>query len=765
MQQVADHFAAPSSPSRLGEISHACHTDPDQGRFAGRTFGQQNDAHAEVRAGEHFVQFYEEDTFLIEEVLGFIGTGLWAGETGVVIASKARLTELEQRLKQCGLSYGSKPLYTGEYIFLDAHEILSHVMVGDWPDENRFNEVIGSAIERASNGGRIHVRAYGEMVAVLCAEGKQQAAIRIEQLWNQLATRHSFSLLCAYPMSAFSTEEDGKLFHDVCCAHSHVCLAESFTLPTGEDQLRRTIAILQQKANALESEVARRKTIEKALHKREQELTDFLENAVESMHRLGADGKILWANKAELELLGYTPQEYIGRHIAEFHVDPDVIADILDKLRRGETLYDYPARIRCKDGAIRHVLMHSNALVEDGELVSTRCMTRDVTDRVRLEEELNRKLQELADLDRRKDEFLAMLGHELRNPLAPIMTSLELMRMHSHDIAQLARSRDMIARQVTLMTRLVDDLLDVSRITRGKIEMKKQLVSLDSIVDRALEMTRPLIDERRHHLTLNLPDEPVWLPGDSARLAQVLANLLHNAAKYTDAGGCISIAAREEGGRLALSVSDNGIGLEPELRDKIFDLFVQGANSIEMARGGMGLGLTLVRSLVQLHGGSVEAHSSGPGLGSEFVVTLPLGTQSVEAEGRDEPARENSAAISEHNILIVDDNVDAAESLGEFLKACGHNIHIAHDGARAIDEAARLRPDVIILDIGLPTMNGYQVAQLLRSEVGLTSSLLVAVTGYAQERDRASAQAAGFDHHFAKPLDVNKLAAILSNMK
>jgi CheY-like chemotaxis protein/anti-sigma regulatory factor (Ser/Thr protein kinase) len=264
---------------------------------------------------------------------------------------------------------------------------------------------------------------------------------------------------------------------------------------------------------------------------------------------------------------------------------------------------------------------------------------------------------------------------------------------------------------------------------------------------------------------LNLPDEPVWLSGDPARLAQVLANLLHNAAKYTAAGGCISVAARKEGGRLAISVSDNGIGLEPELRDKVFDLFVQGPNSIEMARGGMGLGLTLVRSLVQLHGGSVEARSNGAGRGSEFVVTLPLGTQSVEAEGREEPARENPAAIAERNVLIVDDNVDAAESLAEFLKVCGHNVHIAHDGACAIDEAARLRPDVVILDIGLPTMNGYQVAQLLRSKVGLTSSLLVAVTGYAQERDRASAQAAGFDHHFAKPLDVNKLAAILNNVK
>jgi CheY-like chemotaxis protein/nitrogen-specific signal transduction histidine kinase len=390
-------------------------------------------------------------------------------------------------------------------------------------------------------------------------------------------------------------------------------------------------------------------------------------------------------------------------------------------------------------------------------------MTRDVTDRVRLEEELNQKLDELADLDRRKDEFLAMLGHELRNPLAPIMTSLELIRMHRNDAAQIARSRDVIARQVTLMTRLVDDLLDVSRITRGKIELKKQSISLDSAVERALEIIRPLIDERCHQLTLNLPGEPVWLLGDPARLAQVLANLLHNAAKYTDAGGCISLTARTEGDQLILVVADNGIGLDAHMREKVFELFVQGADSIERSRGGMGLGLTLVRSLVQLHGGSVEARSEGPGCGSEFVVTLPLGTPSIERAERTEP--ESIPMVSERRILIVDDNIDAAESLGEFLKACGHDIHIAHDGGSAINEAARLRPDAIILDIGLPTMNGYQVARRLRSDVGLTSSLLVAVTGYAQERDRLSAQAAGFDHHFAKPLDVNKLAELLNNMK
>jgi PAS domain S-box-containing protein len=585
---------------------------------------EETNASAKVRTGEHFVQFYEEESFLVEEVLGFIGTGLWAGEAGVVIAPRSRLDDLEKRLHQCGLDSDSRPPYAGDYIFLNAEVVLSTVMIEGWPDEQRFTDLVGRVIEEASNGGHTHVRAYGEIVSVLCSQGRREAALRIEQLWNKLARHHSFSLLCAYPMRSFSKEKDGKSFHDVCSAHSHVCLAESFTLPTGQDQLRRTIAILQQQAKALECEVGRRKTIEKALHKRERELSDFLENAVEGMHRLGPDGKILWANKAELELLGYTKEEYIGRHVAEFHVDQDAAREILDKLKRGITLYNYPAKIRCKNGNVKHVLVHSNAIVENGKLISTRCQTRDVTDRVRLEEELSHRLQELADLDRRKDEFLAMLGHELRNPLAPIRTSLELMRSRSQDTAQIARSRDTIARQITLMTRLVDDLLDVSRITRGTIELKKDTVSLDSIINRALEAARPLIDERRHLLTLDLPGAPVCLSGDGERLAQVMANLLHNAAKYTDPNGSISLRGAKQADQLVLEVSDNGIGIAPGLCDKIFDLFVQGSSIVEHARGGLGLGLTLVRSLVQLHGGSVKAHSAGLGKGSRFTITLPL---------------------------------------------------------------------------------------------------------------------------------------------
>jgi len=569
---------------------------------------------------EHRVQFYEKDAFLLDELIGFIDAGFEAGQAGIVIATQPHLDDLERRLQE-----RSSP--SGRYIVMDAAETLSKFMVDGWPDERLFAEVIGEVIQRAARDGDRNVRrvrAFGEMVSLLWAQGAHEAAIRLEELWDGLAATLPVSVLCAYPIEGFHDEEHGGAFSRICATHSHVRATESFTGVAAPEDLHRQVVLLQQKAAALEAEVAKRKQTEKALRRREMELEDFLENAVEGLHRVGADGTILWANRAELDLLGYDADEYIGRPIAEFHADSEVIDEILCKLQRGETLYDQPARLRCKDGSIKHVLIHSNVRFEDGEFVHTRCFTRDVTERVRLEAELQNKLEQLAEIDRRKDEFLAMLGHELRNPLAAIVTAAELMHLRGNDLSYLARSRDIVARQATRMTRLVDDLLEVSRITRGKITLKTATVRLDTLVDDAVELARPLIDERGHRLSVDLPAEPVSLTGDAARLVQVLANLLHNAAKYTEPGGALSLSARAEGTDLWLRVLDDGIGMTPELCEKVFEPFVQAPGSLEKCGGGLGIGLTLVRRLVELHGGSVQARSEGLGYGSEFVVRLPL---------------------------------------------------------------------------------------------------------------------------------------------
>jgi PAS domain S-box-containing protein len=567
---------------------------------------------------DHIVRFYEKDDFLLGEVSAFLSEGLQAGQAVIVIATPQHRADLEQRLHT--VLGRARVRYTA----LDAATMLSKFMVNDWPEERRFEEVLGNVIRQEGRNGLRPVRAFGEMVALLWADGKHEAAIRLEELWNDLSQTHSFSLFCGYPMKDFSREEDGSPFFRICKAHSQVRPAESFVETGSPEELYRQIALLQQKAAALEAEVAKRKNSEWEVRCREMELSDFLDNSIVGLHKVGADGRILWANKAELDMLGYGPDEYIGHNIAEFHVDCEVIEDIMDKLKRGEALYDYPIRLRHKDGSIKHALLHSNALVVDDELIHTRCFTRDVTDRVRLETELQEKVEQLAETDRRKDEFLAMLGHELRNPLGAVTTSLELMHLRLDDPAYLKRPLAIAARQAALMSRLVDDLLDISRISRGTIVLKTEEVLLSVIVERAVELVRPLIEERSHRLTIDLPAEPVLLSGDAARLVQILANLLNNAAKYTDIGGSVELSAHRTETDLLLCVRDNGIGLTAELREKIFEPYVQGLGSSDRSRGGLGIGLTLVRNLVSLHGGSIEARSDGPERGSEFVVCLPL---------------------------------------------------------------------------------------------------------------------------------------------
>jgi two-component system CheB/CheR fusion protein len=376
------------------------------------------------------------------------------------------------------------------------------------------------------------------------------------------------------------------------------------------------------------------------------------------------------------------------------------------------------------------------------------------------EAELRRKMEQLSDADQRKDEFLAMLGHELRNPLAPVTTALELMRLHNDEPLRVARARETIERQVEHMTRLIDDLLDVSRITRGKIELRREAIVLSTLVARAVEATRPLIDERGHRLMLDLPDEPVTLSADPARLEQVLANLLGNAAKYTDVGGRIWVRAFVEAGQLVLCVKDDGAGLTPAMRERVFDLFVQGPEMRAYTRGGLGIGLTLVRRLVEMHDGTVEACSDGPGRGSEFIVRLPM-RPVPHAASNGHASGAAIAALPKRRILVVDDNRDAADALAELLRDYGHDVRAVHDGPSAIEQAGLHRPDIVLLDIGMPGFDGYEVARRMRTELGLTATL-VALTGYGEARHRRLSRDAGFDQHVTKPVDIRKLEKLLT---
>ena len=364
----------------------------------------------------------------------------------------------------------------------------------------------------------------------------------------------------------------------------------------------------------------------------------------------------------------------------------------------------------------------------------------------------------LREADRRKDEFLAVLAHELRNPLAPVRNAIEILRATQSPSPQLQWTHDVIDRQVRQMTRLVDDLLDVSRITTGKIELRNEKIELSAAVRIALEASRPLIERGQHILTVRIPPEPIFLNADLARLAQILSNLLNNAAKYTRPGGHIWLCADRCDGHVKLRVRDNGMGIPPPMLRRIFDMFTQVGGTSDHQQGGLGIGLTLVKRLVEMHGGQVEARSDGLNRGSEFIVTLPTVTGEPTEAG---PVVEIPETATEpRRILVVDDNRDAAESLSILLHARGHDVRVAYDGLEAVGAAIAFQPDVVLLDIGLPKLYGYDAARRIRDARG-DGVLLVAVTGWGQEEDRRRAKAAGFDHHLTKPVDPEAISRII----
>lgn len=1110
----------------------------------------------EIAENEHFVQFYETDAYLVESVSGFLARGLVAGEGVIVVSTRPHRARIQEKLAQRCVDIAAA-CERGQCIWLDAAETLEQFMVDGAPDADRFRHVITGGLAQAG-AGRPHVRVFGEMVAVLWVDGNRDAAYQLEQLWNELAKSHAFTLYCAYPMSGFGGEVDGTPFAEVCTSHTRVIPAESYASLFNQDDQLRAITNLQQKAQSLEAEVSRRKEAER-------ELSDFLENALEGLYTAGPDGKIIWANKAELDLLGYQDDEYIGHHVSEFHADKEVIADILARLRAGEEIQDREARLCCKDGSIKHVLINANVLWQAGQFIHTRCFTRDITERKRAEQRLqtqnsvtqalaesntlseaapkilqavcehlgwqvgglwyvnqhenvlccadvyhlptahvprfeaisrgrtfgpgiglpgrvwtsgkatwipdvvrdtnfprapiaaaeglhgalglpiilngdvlgvidflshevlppdedllqmmtaigsqvgqfierkrgeefkaqlaeivnssndaiigtnlngtitswnagaerlfgyttaeaigqpitmlmtpdraneedtilerirraerldhyetirrrkdgtlvdlsltvspivdghgkvvgaskiarditerkvaaerfrllaetvpsfvwtadsdgtvtyvnkrwleycgiteeqnsrnwpelvhpddyprcveqwNRCLrdrteyevevrirrfdgiyrwfvtralplknaekriiswfgvttdihdqkemqEQLREADRRKDEFLATLAHELRNPLAPICNSLQLLRMAAGSDLENKQVQEIMERQVAHMVRLVDDLMELSRISRGAIELKMEHVELATVIAHAVETSQPIIEAANHRLEVCLPTEPIFVIGDLVRLSQVFANLLNNAAKYTSRGGQIFVAAKRDGRELAVSIRDTGIGIPPEMLMRIFEMFTQIDNSLRGSQEGLGIGLSLVRTIVSMHGGSVEAHSDGPGMGSEFVVRLPVAERPAPLQKKTSGELRNVHSMPTRRVLVVDDNRDAADSMAMLLQVLGAEVHLAYDGPSALEAISACRPSVVFLDIGLPGISGHEVAKQVRADSQFQDVVLIALTGWGQENDRRHSREAGFDHHLVKPVDHGAVQTLLASL-
>jgi PAS domain S-box-containing protein len=483
----------------------------------------------------------------------------------------------------------------------------------------------------------------------------------------------------------------------------------------------------------------------------ERRLATTLRSIGDAVMATDERGRVTVSNPIAERLTGWPLAEALGKpmddvfHIVNEETRATVESPVSKALREGQVvgLANHTLLIR-RDGAETPIEDSAAPIVDDeGRLLGVVLAFRDASERRAAE-------QALLDADRRKDEFLAVLAHELRNPLAPIRQATQVARSPAATEAQIRWSHEVIERQVGHMARLLDDLLDVSRITRGTLEVRKSRVTVSSIVAAAVEMARPLIEERGHKLEVNVADEPLPLDADPLRIAQVIANLLTNAAKYTHAGGHIRIDAARDGGAAAIRITDDGIGLTDEALANIFQMFVQIGAPLERGERGLGVGLALSKGLVELHGGEIEAQSAGPDLGSTFVVRLPL------AEDRREPAAAAPQAAEARRggglrILVADDNRDAATSLGMVLELDGHHVEVVHDGGHALDAISQSRFDLALLDIGMPNVNGYDVARRVRADN--STIMLVAVTGWGQDSDRDRALAAGFDHHWVKPIE------------
>jgi PAS domain S-box-containing protein len=484
------------------------------------------------------------------------------------------------------------------------------------------------------------------------------------------------------------------------------------------------------------------------------------DHAIFGMDRTGR--ATTW-NQGVREVLGYEESEFVGREVAPLIFAPEDIASgsaELELKRAAETGSACEDRwMRRKDGTQFWAsgITYSRCDAAGNAIGFIKVM-RDLTERKRMEDHLHKLAADLSEADRRKDEFLATLAHELRNPLAPIRNSLEILKISEHD-PSLDSVLDVMNRQLVQLVRLVDDLMDVSRITRNKLQLRLERIDLASVIRGAVETSQPLIQANGHELTLILPPEEICLKADTTRLAQVFANLLNNAAKYTERGGRIRLAVTRHDDEVVVSIQDNGIGIPKEMLSKVFDLFAQVGTTLEHAQGGLGIGLMLVRRLVEMHGGSVEARSGGPSMGSEFLVHLPVAPPLAQASA---PHFEPHAPPPERRrVLIVDDNRDAADSLQRLLDLMGHDVQVVRDGLAAVEAAAEMKPDIILLDLGLPMLNGFEVCRRIRQSAEGDQIMIVAQTGWGQEEDRRRSKEAGFDFHLVKPIDSTALQKLM----
>ena len=515
-----------------------------------------------------------------------------------------------------------------------------------------------------------------------------------------------------------------------------------------------------------DTDITERRAADEALRASEARMEAILRSALDAIIVMDHAGRLVEFNPTAEKIFGFTRAEVIGRELAEMII-PERLrarhrAGLAHLLATGEgpvlnQLLELPAR---RADGTEFPAEFAIIAIPGAEPPMFTAFLRDITHRKEVEHTLAARAEELARTDRSKDEFLAMLAHELRNPLAPLRNAAEILQSASTGADERALAQQIIARQIENMSRMIDDLLDVSRITEGKIDLRKKPVALEAILTAATSLARSGCAAHHQELVLTLPADPVFLEADATRLEQVFGNLLTNACKYGGDGCHIALTAERAGREIIVRVTDDGAGIAPELLPHIFDLFVQASRTLDRAHGGLGIGLTLVQRLVKLHGGSIEARSDGPGRGAEFIVRLPILAQAPAATApTPRPAQETP-----RRILIVDDNTDSARSLAALQKRRGHETHTAFTGPDALTAAAGFLPEVMLLDIGLPGMDGFEVARQIRGMPALRGVFIIAMSGYGREEDRLEAKQAGFDEYLVKPVDLDQLRAWLREL-
>ena len=576
--------------------------------------------------------------------------------------------------------------------------------------------------------------------------------------WREQALKHGYASSIVFPLMTASQ------------AFGVLNIYSSEPDPFSEDEIKLLTQLTDDLAYGIgvrRMRAAHGQTEEK-LYESGERMASIVASAMDAIISMDEKQRIILFNAAAEKMFGYTSREVLGQSLTLLlperyraahgdHVREFATAGVTT--RRMGALGEISG---CRADGTEFPI---EAAISQVRLAGNKMFTvvlRDVTARKKAE-------QELLEADQRKNEFLATLAHELRNPLAPLRNSLHILhRLPGADSAPAARVYDMMERQVAHLTHLVDDLLEVSRITRGKIDLRKERTDLATSIHNAVDMSRPLIDSAGHQFTLSLPTEPLILDADPARLAQVFANLLNNAAKYTTNGGQISLTAWRKDGEALVSVRDNGVGIPAEMLPRVFDMFTQVDRTQRHSQGGLGIGLTLVESLVQMHGGRIEANSAGAGQGSEFLVRLPLAAPTQAATSTpaipDTSMETASTAPIRQRILVVDDNHDVADSLGMLLQLLGYDVRIVHDGPLALATISSYRPAVVLLDIGMPGMDGYEVARQVRKQPEFKDLPLIALTGWGQEEDRRRTKEAGFNHHLVKPVDTDILERILAEL-